>query len=615
MEPKDLCKLFLDADKIINDEHYNNMTLEQIINDPKFKEYCPNSNCETNLKINGFGEYLFNQLGTQIENEYYEYFMMWLSDKLFEIAKDDNNPQINDITLNEAYDKYLKKNIKNGSYWVLLDIKKGLKEVNLKYMEQFYKLLNNICKAIVYYKPNDDDTAKFISNSTECYNQYLSLYTSVSNCDSYLHLLDNLKKTYEDFKNSVHEEIKNNYPYLEGRLKTLKIENTDSYFVNNFKEFDFSDENCKPKTKKTGELSHRNGSEDSKNKSKDSENSEGNTGDTPGNKGISNSENGSSDDGSGESETQSTSWLFFGIGSYISTIASKGKEQLNNAVTSLETIKKKVTETTNTIQNLYSRSVSNIQAAYEISRNLLYGAIGNISSYYKQLGNIFIQKYDHSGSDETKDKLPKSNDPSQSPKYSPQTQKESSQTSSKIPHTSLPSSSNGQIKTPQSSQDPSGNKIFDQTDQGGPQKPVSVPVPKQENSGTNVKGNETTGIGDIYALKKYKQIGISIIFILIPITLAIMYKYLSFGRRKELKGKKNMKKVINSIGGKRPIQIIIKSYDRKKDLKPIINSVGRKKYPLLNIYKLMQADPIPFINLFFLLIFFVYKRKYDFLEL
>ncbi|CAD2083638.1 PIR protein CIR protein [Plasmodium vinckei lentum] len=140
-------------------------------------------------------------------------------------------------------------------------------------------------------------------------------------------------------------------------------------------------------------------------------------------------------------------------------------------------------------------------------------------------------------------------------------------------------------------------------------------VVKQEDTGTEVKGNKTTEIGDMHILKEYKQIGISIIILLIPIALAIMYKYLSSGWRKELKRKKTMKKVINSIGGKRSVQIIISSSSHKKQTKKSINSVHRKKPPLLNIYKLMQADPIPFINSFFLLIFFVYKRKYDFLEL
>ncbi|SCL90528.1 CIR protein [Plasmodium chabaudi chabaudi] len=102
--------------------------------------------------------------------------------------------------------------------------------------------------------------------------------------------------------------------------------------------------------------------------------------------------------------------------------------------------------------------------------------------------------------------------------------------------------------------------------------------------------------------------GISVTLVLIPIFLLIAYKFLSREWTKKSE-KKNMKRVINLADGNRKTQIIIKSYDRNKDLKPVINSVSKKKYPLLNIYKLMQADPVPFINLFFLLIFFVYKEN------
>ncbi|CAD2087443.1 PIR protein CIR protein, fragment [Plasmodium vinckei brucechwatti] len=63
-----------------------------------------------------------------------------------------------------------------------------------------------------------------------------------------------------------------------------------------------------------------------------------------------------------------------------------------------------------------------------------------------------------------------------------------------------------------------------------------------------------------------------------------------------------MKRVIKLVDGNRKTQIIINSHNRNKDLKPVINSVGRKKDSLLNIYKLTQADPVPFINLFFLFI-------------
>ncbi|CAD2102383.1 hypothetical protein YYG_02553 [Plasmodium vinckei petteri] len=122
--------------------------------------------------------------------------------------------------------------------------------------------------------------------------------------------------------------------------------------------------------------------------------------------------------------------------------------------------------------------------------------------------------------------------------------------------------------------------------------------------------------------------GISFTLVLIPIILSIVYKYLSSGWRKEMKRNKNITKVINLFGvnkttktvikstdGKKQMQIIIKSSDTKKMGNMAINPVRGEKISLLNIYKLMQADPIPFINLFFLLIFFVYKRNHDTLEL
>ncbi|CAD2099536.1 PIR protein CIR protein [Plasmodium vinckei brucechwatti] len=53
--------------------------------------------------------------------------------------------------------------------------------------------------------------------------------------------------------------------------------------------------------------------------------------------------------------------------------------------------------------------------------------------------------------------------------------------------------------------------------------------------------------------------------------------YLSLGCTSKSKRKKNMKKVINSIGGKRPMQIIIKSVDTKKMTTSIINPVRGEK--------------------------------------
>lgn len=69
---------------------------------------------------------------------------------------------------------------------------------------------------------------------------------------------------------------------------------------------------------------------------------------------------------------------------------------------------------------------------------------------------------------------------------------------------------------------------------------------------------------------------------------------------------------INSEHTKKYTKSVINSGDRKKT-KIIVNSVN-EKISLLNIYKFMKADPMPFINLFFLLIFYVYKRKRNTIE-
>ncbi|VEV57596.1 CIR protein PIR protein [Plasmodium vinckei vinckei] len=223
---------------------------------------------------------------------------------------------------------------------------------------------------------------------------------------------------------------------------------------------------------------------------------------------------------------------------------------------------------------------------------------GNQGSSSHQGGDTGGDKGSQDGSDRKEGKPPTSNDPSP-------TQKDLNQQNS---------SDTSQTQEQRTSHDTSGNQNPDQTDQEGSQKIVSDPVIIPTNPECGIKGNGITGIDDGNVLKKYKKIVISIIVILMPITLTILYKYLSSGSRKELTRKKNMKKVINSIGGKKQIQIIIKSSNQKNNTKKSINSVYKEKSPSLNIYKLIQADPMPFINLFFLLIFFVYKRKRDTIE-
>ncbi|VEV54543.1 CIR protein PIR protein [Plasmodium vinckei vinckei] len=796
--------LFREVDELFESKSVN---VRKFYNDTRITQYCPEQDggyksCYSDYeRINAIGAYVFMELIGKNQNfngsndeRYISYFIMWISHILYRKFED------NSFTLNSIYDKHLKNNFGNFSYWNLLQNKMYLTNSNIAIMNVLYFLFQNILDTIKKVQTKDIQPHEYPQKALEFYVIYNKLFKHISPCGPYRKLLNHLKTTYNNFietarqenihredilnqlielspkekpfKNNfntkgcekIHNKLKNNSSKLiqlgNSMLKDYserKAQSTPNspesqdmgfyyYYNHNNGDDDDDDEDNEdngdednddleipkdtkgslstdtdnqnhtldPKqgnstdvsengtqmktsqmndpsassksasqgdppgdTKKTetrnkdniapiqiedpptpfpmamkqtqddnSQQSHQitdsnipggasttsnSGTKDTGNIKGPQENKQGATGDEQkdsgggkddkgGQVGGSNGDQrsqeglGGSGDGPGsdpvENGPQSTSWPYFGIGSYISTIASKGKEQLNNAVISLETIKKKVTEaTTNTIQNIYSKSMSNIQAAYDKSRNLLHGTIDNINSYSKKVANIFIQNDDQSGSGGTGGGVPTPNDSLSSQKNLPQS-------SSGTPPTTLPLPDPKEQTNPlQSSQDSPGNQNSDKNHQGGSKIQVGITVVKQEDTGTEVKGNKTTGIGDIYVLKEYKQIGISIIVLLIPIALSIMYKYLSYGWRKKLKRKKTMKKVINSIGGKRPVQIIICSSIHKKQPKKSINSVHRKKPPLLNIYKLMQADPIPFINLFFLLIFFVYKRKSDFLEL
>ncbi|EUD69598.1 hypothetical protein YYG_05189, partial [Plasmodium vinckei petteri] len=242
---------------------------------------------------------------------------------------------------------------------------------------------------------------------------------SVPKCNSYLHLLDNLKKTYEDFKNSVHDEIKNNYHHLAERLQALTIENADSYFVGKFKAFDFSNEKCNPqKAKELGSpkkeeqppgpqsASQKSGAS-LQSKPKDSENSEGNTGDTPGNKGNSNSENGSPGGGSSGGSGSPGSGKGSGEGAPGSganggpkapkdqaATQSSGKSNggwlslwrtslnpmsyMPNASSIYQASKDVLISTTNKISDTYTNTMISITGAYNNAMTSITGAYNNV---------------------------------------------------------------------------------------------------------------------------------------------------------------------------------------------------------------------------------------------
>ncbi|ETB59300.1 hypothetical protein YYC_03525 [Plasmodium yoelii 17X] len=135
-------------------------------------------------------------------------------DKLYKIQNNDT------ITLKEFYEKHLDKFIGYFNYWNIVN--NGLKCANLKYMHKFYKLANHICNTIVNYKINSAKSKSLIQNSTNYLNQYISLYGKISECNSYLHLLDNLKKKNVNFRTYAIKENGKIYPILTTTFKHLQ---------------------------------------------------------------------------------------------------------------------------------------------------------------------------------------------------------------------------------------------------------------------------------------------------------------------------------------------------------------------------------------------------------
>ncbi|SCL91064.1 Plasmodium variant antigen protein Cir/Yir/Bir, putative, partial [Plasmodium chabaudi chabaudi] len=253
MTTKQMCNLFREADGYFNDE---NVDTEKFNKNTKIKGYCRNGGCKKNEeRINALALYIHMEFKNLIRkkseyNKYDECLLMWLSDKLFKMhleikGKKGVKGYMDGTTLNQAYKNYLEKHKVRFDYWDLLGIIPSLREANLKYMTEFYKLINHICKIITDYKDNGAGSKNLSKYSIDCRFQYRTLYNNISECKSYLHLLNRLKGLYDDFRSHAikNTDSSNN---LANKLQKLTLEDgKELNAAKGFISYNFSNSKCK----------------------------------------------------------------------------------------------------------------------------------------------------------------------------------------------------------------------------------------------------------------------------------------------------------------------------------------------------------------------------------
>ncbi|EAA15676.1 putative bir1 protein, partial [Plasmodium yoelii yoelii] len=579
-------------------------------------------------------------------NEYITYIMLWLSNKMKLITKGTYG------AVSEFYVTFINNNAHYNKHLAKINSKKNIMRIKIEEMRKLYGLLNELCNAITNHRTdpsNCSNFSKFVNNWIKLYIQFIYKKKKVFEDEYYCDVLFTLKNAYEKFKKD--NDSKNFFPEI------IEIEGMN---------------NCKLLTKEA-----------------------------------------------------TRSWKV--INAVVQDVPNGNKDLDKVEDTSKHIDFKKIFEFygsffssmfTNIRNSLYENVLPTLEDFYGKFKNFA----DNTINYVNELKTTIETHILDNGMPEKKSPGCESPPPQESPS-------EPSGPSGSSGPSELPSSG-GQTKTQESSQGSSEKGDSDQIDHKASQISLPCPVTKQEFPVSEVGRDGTTEIGD-NPVNVYKKMGISILILLIPIALVIMYKYLPFGWRKKSNKKKKMKKAINMFDTDETTERVINPTDRKKQMQIIINlstqnkqdkkfinsstpkkqdkkltnsstpkkqdrqfinsstpkkqdrqfinsstpkkqdkkltnsstpkkqdkkltnsstpkkqdkkltnsstpkkqnkqfidsSIQKKqtknftnsiywgKYPLLNIYKLMKADPVPFIILFLLFIFYVYKRKGDSLE-
>ncbi|SCL91065.1 Plasmodium variant antigen protein Cir/Yir/Bir, putative [Plasmodium chabaudi adami] len=586
---KNVCNLFIKVDNLFN----NGNVKENAFNIP-YTNFCPKGGCNTNYdRIGALCDYLLAELpklnkkqkGDNNVNQNYEFVFMWLAAKFLNITHDPS------FSLNDYYEDFLVDHKDKFNYWDKLDNIKYLKDSNITVMTSLYNLFVNICKALVENEISKLDTKKFKTIDFECYKRYKLINDEPNKCDPYIQLLTNLKNRYDEYRDLAIKEISKNKGGSQNFLTFSPITNND-----NQKNLLFQSHGCKqlhlffgqPRKKpipKTPPSDTKSPSNDSQNKKGDAKNNNGESNKPP-NSAENHKEPQNDTNQSTKKEIQPSiigeELNIEKIRDYSVKIFKTYSPLFNNTVTSIE----------NYMQDMVISNFNDI--------------VGKTAKYLKVIQTLNIPKEQNQVVNHQQKESEKSKKETVEPPTSSQPTKETTVSSDGI-----------------------SSKIVD----------------NPRNNVIKLNGNITKLVS--FNFEGYKGSIMAFIVVSIPIVLAIMYKYLYYGCGKTSKKKKLVKKIINSHNEKRKVKQIINpivvknttntitspNYEEKnvktitnsnygeKTTIVIINSYDEKnitiknikshspKITLLNTYKHIYLNPAPFINLFFLLIFFVYKRK------
>ncbi|ETB58053.1 hypothetical protein YYC_04142 [Plasmodium yoelii 17X] len=176
-------------------------------------KYCPNNNCDTNIKkINAGCLWLFNEFfgksGTSNYDDRYKdvvvCIMIWLSYKL-SLKSHDGIKTLNDfysnhIENNTEYTKHKLNDENYSSYKKIIDKIKEYMDININKMSKFYELIKLLCDMNTAYTGCKND--KFSEDANKFVDKYKELLNDNNNTkdSSYNKVLRVLSNYYNNFE-------------------------------------------------------------------------------------------------------------------------------------------------------------------------------------------------------------------------------------------------------------------------------------------------------------------------------------------------------------------------------------------------------------------------------